>query len=300
MKLATIHDGSRDGQLLVVSRDLSQAHYTSGIAMTLRQALDDWCFMAPQLEALFQQLNSGKARHAFPFDPARCMAPLPRGGQWFEAETLCNQQDPSASAAEPVLLAGGGNCIGPCDDLVVSASAGIDFAAHLAVILGDLPQGSGPDAALTSVRLLVLANAVSLANLGPGTEGIAHLRPLTAFSPVAITPDEAGTAWHGGRLHLRLQTQWNSTQVGQYDLGASETADFGQLAALLCRHRPVQAGTMLGISAGGKLGALPDQCIADSGRAATSCMQAGDRVRIEVLSSTGQSLFGAIDQKVYQ
>jgi len=183
MKLATYKDGSRDGQLVVVSRDLSTAHYATGIAQRLQQVLDDWNFLAPQLEDLYQTLNSGKARHAFPFDPQQCMAPLPRAYQWADGSAYLNHVElvrasrsavvPESFYADPLMYQGGSDdFIGPCDPVVCRDEAfGIDFEAEIAVITGDVPMGVSPENALDGIRLVMIANDVSLRNLIPNELG---------------------------------------------------------------------------------------------------------------------------------
>ncbi len=206
MKLATYKDGSRDGQLVVVSRDLSTAHYASGIATRLQQVLDDWNFLSPQLEDLYQTLNHGKARHAFAFEAQKCMAPLPRAFQWADGSAFINHVElvrkargaevPESFYTDPLMYQGGSDdFLGPTDDIVVpSEEFGIDFEAEVAVVTGDVPMGSSPEAALEGIRLLMLANDVSLRNLIPAELakgfGFFQSKPATAFSPVAVTLDE--------------------------------------------------------------------------------------------------------------
>ena len=314
MKLATYKDASRDGQLVVVSRDLSTAHYATGIASRLQQVLDDWRFMAPQLQDLYALLNSGKARHAFAFDPARCMAPLPRAYQWVSGPAYASHVERLASLpaadlppglyAEPLLRQGGSDgFIGPRDDVVLASEAGgIDFEAQLAVITGDVPVGASPEQALGSIRLLMLASDVCLRNLG-----VLQGRPLTTFGPVAVTPDEAGDAWRQGRLGLSLQTTWNGRKVGLCDAGEGMTFHFGQLLSHLCKTRPLSAGSIIGAGPVSHVDWHHGyNCIAekraveaaDTGKATTRFMQFGDTVRIEVKGKNGQSLFGAIEQEI--
>ena len=222
MKLATYKDGSRDGQLVVVSRDLAIAHYASGIASRLQQVLDDWNFVSPQLEDLATTLNQGKARHAFNFDPAMCMAPLPRAYQWADGSAYLNHVElvrkarnaevPASFYEDPLMYQGGSDdFLGARDDIVcASEDFGIDFESELAVVTGDVPMGTGADAALEGIRLVMLANDVSLRNLIPAELskgfGFFQSKPATAFSPVAATPDEVGAAWQGGRVHLNLES----------------------------------------------------------------------------------------------
>jgi len=314
MKLATYKDASRDGQLVVVSRDLSTAHYATGIANTLQQVLDDWRFMAPQLRDLSDLLNSGKARHAFPFDPAHCMAPLARAYQWVSGPAYASHVErlgrlPEAALlenpyAQPLLRQGGSDCfLGPHDDVRVdSETSGIDIEAQLAVITGDVPLGASSEQALDAVRLLVLASDLCLRGMG-AVQG----RPATAFGPVAVTPDEAGDAWRQGRLHLSLNTTWNGRKVGLCDAGAGMTFHFGQLVSQLCKNRPVRAGSIVGAGPVSH----PDwsqgyHCIAekravetlDHGTPKTRFMQPGDTLRLDMKAQNGQSLFGAIEQEI--
>lgn len=331
MKLATYKDGSRDGQLVVVSRDLSTAHYATGVAQTLQQVLDDWNFMAPQLQDLAVTLNHGKARHAFAFDPAMCMAPLPRAYQWADGSAYLNHVElvrasrssevPESFYADPLMYQGGSDdFLGPCDPVVVPSEAyGIDFEAEMAVITGDVPMGSSPDQALEGIRLIMLANDVSLRNLVPAELakgfGFFQSKPATAFSPVAVTPDELGQAWQGGRVHLTLQSTWNGRKVGMCDAGPEMSFHFGQLIAHICKTRNVRAGTIVGSGTvsnqavernGRKEWPKGYSCIAEkraieilqNGQPSTDYMKYGDSIRIEMTGLDGQSVFGAIDQTI--
>ena len=332
MKLATYKDGSRDGQLVVVSRDLATAHYATGIADRLQQVLDDWGFLSPQLQDLSDALNGGKARHAFPFEPARCMAPLPRAFQWADGSAYINHlelvraarkaQVPESYYTDPLMYQGGSDdLLGPCDDVVVADEEwGIDFEAEVAVITGDVPMGATPERALEGIRLVLLANDVSLRNLIPAelAKGFGFLqsKPATAFSPVAVTPDEFGGAWDGGRLHLTLQSTWNGRKVGMCDAGPEMTFHFGQLIAHICKTRNVRAGSIVGSGTVSNKGVTGEggrtewpkgySCIAEKraietiqdGAPATGFMKFGDTIRIEMRGRDGQSIFGAIDQTI--
>jgi fumarylacetoacetate (FAA) hydrolase len=323
MKLATYKDGSRDGQLLVVSRDLHTAHFATGIATRMQQLLDDWNFLSPQLEDLYQTLNQGKARHAFAFEPKRCMAPLPRAYQWTDGSAFPNHIDllsrargseaPADFMDDPRVYQGGSDdLLGPHDDAVFADAAwGIDFEAELAVITGDVAIGTGADAALDSVRLLLLANDWSLRHLVPGelAKGFGFLqsKPATAFAPVAVTPDELGTAWHGGRVHLAVDIAWNGRAVAHIDAGAEMALHFGQLIAHIARTRRLRAGSIVGSGTVSQRDAAAGYgCIAEqrareiiaTGQATTGYMAFGDRLRIEVQGAHGSSVFGAIDQRV--
>ena len=331
MKLATYKDGSRDGQLVVVSRDLSTAHYATGIATRLQQALDDWGFIAPQLQDLYETLNSGKARHAFAFDPALCMAPLPRAYQWADGSAYINHVElvraarhsevPDTYYTDPLMYQGGSDdFIGARDDVVVpSEDYGIDFEAEIAVITADVPMQATPEQALEGVRLLMLANDVSLRNLIPAELakgfGFFQSKPATAFSPVAVTPDELGDAWDNGRVHLTLQSTWNGRKVGMCDAGPDMTFHFGQLIAHICKTRNVRAGSIVGSGTVSNRGVEVNgtkqwpkgySCIAEKraietildGKPSTEYMKFGDTIRIEMKGKDGQSVFGAIDQKI--
>jgi len=331
MKLATYKDGSRDGQLVVVSRDLSTAHYATGIPAKMQQALDDWGFIAPQLQDLYETLNSGKARHAFAFDPAQCMAPLPRAYQWADGSAYINHVElvraarnsevPETYYTDPLMYQGGSDdFVGPRDDVIVpSEDYGIDFEAEIAVITGDVPMQASPDEALEGVRLIMLANDVSLRNLIPAELakgfGFFQSKPATAFSPVAVTPDELGEAWEGGRVNLTLQSTWNGRKVGMCDAGPDMTFHFGQLIAHICKTRNVRAGSIVGSGTvsnrGVEVNGKKDwpkgySCIAEKraietildGKPSTGYMQFGDTIRIEMKGRDGQSVFGAIEQKI--
>ena len=323
MKLATYKDGSRDGQLVVVSRDLSTAHYATGIASKLQHVLDDWNFVSPQLQDLSDSLNSSKARHAFPFNPAQCMAPLPRAYQWADGSAFINHVElvrkarnaevPATFYTDPLMYQGGSDdFMGPLDNVVVASEKyGIDFEAEIAVITGDVPMRATPDQALDGVRLLMLANDVSLRNLIPDELakgfGFVQSKPATAFGPVAVTPDEVGDAWRGGRLHLTLQSTWNGRKVGMCDAGDEMTFHFGQLIAHLCKTRNVRAGSVIGSgTVSNKDWSKGYSCIAEKraietiedGAPKTAFMKFGDTIRLEVKGRDGQSVFGAIEQEI--
>ena len=323
MKLATYKDGSRDGQLVVVARDLGLAHYASGICSRMQQLLDDWNFLAPQLQDLYEQLNAGRARHAFPFDPRQCMAPLPRAYQWADGSAYLNHVElvrkargaevPASFYTDPLMYQGGSDdFLGPCDDVALpSAAMGIDFEAEIAVITGDVKMGTAPEPVLDAVRLLLLANDWSLRNLIPAELakgfGFFQSKPATAFSPVAVTPDELGAAWQGGRVHLPLQSTWNGRRVGRCDAGPEMTFHFGQLIAHIAKTRNVRAGSVVGSgTVSNKDWSRGYSCIAEkrcietieSGAPQTEFMQFGDTIRIEMLGADGKSVFGAIDQQL--
>ncbi len=323
MKLATYQDGSRDGQLVVVSRDLALAHYASGVATRLQQVLDDWNFLSPQLEEISQSLNHGKSRHAFVFEPQKCMAPLPRAYQWADGSAFINHVElvrkarnsevPESFYTDPLMYQGGSDDLqgARADIVAVSTEHGIDFEAEVAVITGDLATGTGPEAAIDGIRLLMLANDVSLRNLIPPELakgfGFVQSKPATAFSPVAATPDELLHAWRGGRVHLNLESTWNGKRVGLCSAGDEMTFHFGQLIAHLCKTRNVRAGSIIGSgTVSNKDWSRGYSCIAEkraietieSGTPKTEFMQFGDTIRIDMKGLDGMSVFGAIEQKV--
>lgn len=324
MKLATLDDGTRDGQLAVVSRDLKTTHVADGIAPSLRAALDDWAFIAPQLDALYRQLNEGKARRPFDFDPARCMAPLPRASGRVSAATYLHHHElerraagaelPAAWRDTPQLAwAASDGFLGPRQELVLAREEwGIDFGAELAVVSGDLAQGATPDEANGQIRLLLLANDVTLQNLVTDERaaalGLLHAKPATAFAPVAVTPDELGEAWRGGKAALPLRVVWNGNPVGTLEAGEDMAFNFPQLLAALAGSRKVTAGTIVGTGVVANratrrhtpgyasIATQRWQEIIDGGEAVTQYLRFGDTVRIEMLDENGKSLFGAIEQ----
>ena len=323
MKLASLKDGSRDGQLIVVSRDLSMAHIAHDMAPTLQRALDDWAFIAPQLNDLYQTLNAGKARHAFAFEPAQCAAPLPRAFQWADGSSYVNHVElarkarhaemPASFWTDPLMYQGGSDdFLGPCDDAYFgSVDWGIDFEAELAVVTDDVPMGTAEGACEPHIKLLMLVNDWSLRNLIPPELakgfGFYHGKPATAFGPVAVTPDELGGAWTGRKVTLPLLVHWNGRQVGRALAGEDMVFDFAQLIAHVCKTRNARAGSIIGSgTVSNRDSSRGYSCIAEqralemiaSGSAVTPFMRYGDRVRIEMFDANGASIFGAIDQQV--
>jgi fumarylacetoacetate (FAA) hydrolase len=325
MKLATLKDGTRDGQLMVVSRDLKSAQLADGVARTLQRALDDWSFIAPQLEQLSQELNQGRARRSFDFEPANCMAPLPRAFQWADGSAYVNHVElvrkargaelPPSFWEDPLMYQGGSDdFLGPTDDIALFHEEwGIDFEAEVAVITDDVPMGVTPDQAHQRIRLLMLANDVSLRNLIPDELakgfGFVQAKPATSFSPVAVTPDELGDAWKGGKVHLPLLSTWNDKLVGKPQAGVDMTFNFPQLIAHLAKSRNVRAGSIIGSgTVSNKDAKRGYSCIAEQraremiadGAPVTPFMAFGHTIRIEMLNADGKSVFGAIAQAVRQ
>lgn len=325
MKLATLKDGTRDGQLAVVSRDLKTAVIADGIAPTMQRALDDWQFIAPQLEQLYEQLNAGQAHRSFEFDPERCMAPLPRAYQWADGSAYVNHVElvrkarnaemPESFWHDPLMYQGGSDdFIGPTDDiLLVSDEWGVDFEAEVAVITDDVPMNCNVRRAANHIRLLMLVNDVSLRQLIPAELakgfGFFQSKPASSFSPVAVTPDELGDAWQDGKVHLPLRVTWNGNVVGLANAGVDMVFNFPQLIAHLTKTRNARAGSIIGSgTVSNKDASKGYSCIAEKrclemiadGAASTPFMRFGDRVRIEMLDGRGKSIFGAIDQKLEQ
>ena len=323
MKVATLRDGSRDGQLVVVSRDLRHAHSAAGIASRMQHLLDDWAFIAPQLNELYDALNEGRTRHAFAFDPAQCMAPLPRAYQWADGSAYVNHVElvrkargaemPPSFWTDPLMYQGGSDdLLGPCDDIVCpSEKFGIDFEAEVAVVTDDVPMGTSADEAAQHIKLVMLANDVSLRNLIPDELakgfGFFQSKPATAFSPVAITPDELGEDWRDGKVHRPIVVHWNGVKVGEPNAGEDMTFSFPQLIAHAAKTRNLRAGSIIGsgtvsnVDRSRGYGCIAEkrslEMIAD-GKATTPFMKYGDTVAIEMFDRQGASLFGAIRQKV--
>lgn len=331
MKLATLKRGGRDGTLVVVSRDLTRCRAVPAIARTLQAALDDWESCEPQLRQAFEALDSG-AIEGEPFDPAACHSPLPRAYQWADGSAYINHVElvrkargaelPESFYTDPLMYQGGSDgFLGPRDDIVADETWGIDFEAEVAVVTGDLPLGAGPDVAAGAIRLVMLVNDVSLRNLIPGELakgfGFFQSKPASAFSPVAVTPDELGEAWHDGKLHLPLEVTLNGQPFGKPNAGVDMTFGFPQLVAHITRTREAGAGTIVGSgTVSNKQGGLYGSSIAnggvgycclaevrmyetiEQGKPVTPFMRPGDRVRIEMHDAAGRSIFGSIEQAV--
>lgn len=325
MKLATLKDGSRDGQLLVVSRDLKTAAIADGIAATMQRALDDWAFIAPQLHLLYERLNAGKASTVFEFDTQKCMAPLPRAYQWADGSAYVNHVElvrkarnaemPDSFWHDPLMYQGGSDdFIGPNEDIELQTEEwGLDFESEIAVVTDDVPMGCKVQHAAQYIRLIVLVNDVSLRNLIPGELakgfGFFQAKPATSFSPVAVTPDELGDAWKDGKVHLPLRSSWNGRLVGQANAGVDMVFSFPQLITHLCKTRHARAGSIIGSgTVSNKDVSKGYSCIAEKralemiadGVASTAFMKFGDSIRIEMLDKNGKSIFGAIDQSIVE
>lgn len=320
MKLATVKDGTRDGVLVVVSKDLTRCARVPHIARTLQDALDDWAAKAPALVEAARALEAGGGAA---FDPAAAMAPLPRAYQWCDGSAYLNHVElvrkarkaemPPEYYDDPLMYQGGSDSmIGPRDDVeALDEAHGIDFEAEVAVVTDDVPMAVTAQTALGHVKLVMLVNDVSLRNLIPAELakgfGFFQSKPSSAFSPVAVTPDELGDAWRGGKVHLPLRAELNGKLFGSPDAGTDMNFDFGRLIAHAARTRPLGAGTIVGSgTVSNRDRAVGSCCIAEvrtietieKGKPETPFMKFGDRIRIEMLSADGTSIFGAIDQKV--
>lgn len=333
MKFASLRDGTRDGRLVVVSRDLLRCAAVPQWR-TLQSALDDWNAAQPQLAAIAEAVESGRAIGMRDFDQQACLSPLPRAYQWADGSAYVNHVElvrrargaemPQSFWTDPLMYQGGSDAfLAPRESIPLADAAwGCDFEAEVAVVTGDVVAGVGSEEALASVRLLMLVNDVSLRNLIPGELakgfGFYQSKPSSAFSPVAVTPDELGSAWDGRRLHGALLSSLNGRLFGRPDAGVEMTFDFGQLIAHAARTRPLAAGSIIGSGTvsnrdpdGGpgrpvSENGLGYSCIAElrcvetirNGKPLTPFLAPGDQVRIEMLDGEGRSIFGAIEQAV--
>ena len=322
MKLATLNNGTRDGQLVVVSRDLQRAALAP--IATLREAIETWAASEPRLQLLFQALEGGTAAGAFAFDPALAMAPLPRAYQWCDGSAFLNHGTLMQKAFHlepidgveqtPLMYQGAGDdFLGARQDIALpSIAQGIDFEGEFGVLVDDVPLGCSAEQALGHIKLVLQINDVSLRALAPREMktgfGFLQAKPSSAFAPVAVTPDELGEAWQDGRVQLPLNIHWNEQWFG-HPHGGEMNFSFGQLIAHAAFTRRLGAGTIVGSgTVSNRQRSAGSACIAErraiemieQGAAQTAFMQFGDRVRMEVFDAAGRSVFGAIDQRVVQ
>lgn len=325
MKLATLNDNNRDGTLVIVSRDLTQAVTVPRIAPHLQAALDEWEVMAPKLKRVYNKLNAGKCPNAFALDHHDLTSPLPRAYQWADGSAYVNHVElvrkargadmPPSFWTSPLMYQGGSdNFIGPYDPIFAEDEVwGIDFEAEVAVITGDVPMGIMPEEAEQHIKLLMLVNDVSLRNLIPVELakgfGFFQSKPATSFSPIAVTPDELGSAWKDGKVHLPLISTLNGRQIGAPNAGVDMTFNFPTLIAHAARTRFLCAGTIIGSgTVSNKDRKSGSSCLVEKrmleilqyGEPRTSFMRFGDRIRIEMLDKEGNCIFGKIDQQVVQ
>jgi fumarylacetoacetate (FAA) hydrolase len=333
MKLATLKTGGRDGTLVVVSRDLVTCQAVPKIARTLQGALDDWDHVAPQLRHVYERLNAGTADKAESFIEEECHSPLPRAYQWADGSAYINHVElvrkarkaevPASFYHDPLMYQGGSDSfVGPNETIaVLSEDWGVDLEAEVAVVTGDVPMGASVERAAAAIRLVMLVNDVSLRNLIPNELakgfGFFQSKPASAFSPVAVTPDELGDAWRDSKLHLPLLVTLNDTPFGRPNAGEDMSFSFAQLVAHAAATRELCAGSIIGSgTVSNKQGNLHGSSIAnggvgycclaevrmyetiEQGAPKTPFLRYGDTVRIEMLDADGNSIFGAIDQEV--
>ena len=325
MKLASYNNGRRDGQLMLVSRDLTKTVAVPAIAHTMQQLLDGWDLLRPQLQELYDALNEGMLDNAQAFDEAKCLSPLPRAYQWADGSAYVNHVElvrkargaemPETFWTDPLFYQGGSDSfIAPKADIpLASEDWGIDFESEIAVITDDVPMGVSTDNAAKHIKLLMLVNDVSLRNLIPGELakgfGFFQSKPSSSFSPVAVTPDELGVRWEDSKVHLPLITYLNGELFGRPNAGIDMTFNFSQLIAHVAKTRPLGAGAIIGSGTISNYDrSAGSSCLAEKrmleviaeGKATTPFMRFGDTVRIEMLDDNGVSIFGSIDQKVVE
>lgn len=333
MKLATLRSSGRDGILVVVNRALTHCQAVPAIARTLQEALDNWDIAEGKLREIYDALNQGQVQTARAFDPAQCHSPLPRAYQWADGSAYVNHVElvrrargaelPAEFWTDPLMYQGGSDSfVGPRDPIAVrSEDWGVDLEAEVAVITGDVRMGASPEQTARSIRLLMLVNDVSLRNLIPAELakgfGFFQSKPASAFSPVAITPDELGEDWRDGKAHRPLTVHLNDGLFGQPNAGQDMTFNFPQLIAHVAKTRELGAGSIIGSgTVSNKQGDLHGSSIAnggvgycclaevrmyetiETGKPQTSFLKFGDKVKIEMFDRDGQSLFGAIEQQV--
>lgn len=325
MKIATLNEGGRDGRLIVVDRKVRRGRKDFLYNCGFRRALEEWELFGSKLGKQYDELNRWKEEEelSFALDFSKLAAPLPRAFQWVDGSAYVNHVElvrkargatmPENFWTDPLVYQGGSDgFLGPRADIAVESEAwGIDFEAEVAVITGDVPMGISPERALDHILFLMLVNDVSLRNLIPAEIakgfGFFQSKPASAFSPAAVTPDELGDAWKGGKLHLPLITRLNGEPFGQPDAGCDMTFHFGELISHAARTRHLSAGTIIGSGTVSNVDrAKGSSCIAERrmleilehGEARTPFMKFGDRVEIEMLDKSGNNIFGTIDQKV--
>lgn len=323
MKLGTLKvAGKRDGELVVVSRDNTRAVKATTIAPNLREAIEDWRNVQPKLEQLFNELEQGRVTTAFEVDQHEFHSPLPRAFQWADGSAFLHHvklvrmarkaEMPTTLYTTPLMYQGGSDdFLAPNDPIPqVDFAHGTDFEGEVAVVTDFVPMGISPEAAVEKVLLVVIANDVSLRGLIPAELangfGFFQSKPSSAFAPFAITVDELGPAWKDGRVHLPLLVEYNGQFFGRANAGEMHF-HFGQLIAHAARTRNLSAGTIIGSgTVSNENPEVGSSCLAEKrmieqinvGTIKTEFMKVGDRIRMEMKSDEGQSLFGVIDQVV--
>lgn len=323
MKLATLKDHSRDGKLVVVSKDLTRAIVVPDVANTLQEALDHWTICKPQLEKYYVALNTNQIKNTLDFRTQSLASPLPRAYQWADGSAYVNHVElvrkargaemPENFWHDPLMYQGGSDAfLGPYENIPLTDEKwGLDFEAEIAIITADVPMGITKENATPHICLFMLVNDVSLRNLIPEEMakgfGFFQSKPSSAFSPVAITADEFGDNWDSEKVHLPLVTHFNEKLFGEPNAGVDMTFDFPTLIAHAAKTRPLGAGTIIGSGTVSNYDrSKGSSCLAEKrmleiikdGKPSTPFMKHGDRVRIEMFDADNQSLFGAINQQV--
>ncbi len=319
MKLATLKNDSRDGRLVIVSRDLTLAVEAGAVAPTMQYAIEHWRDVEPVLQARYHELNNARIAEAFAFDARLAMAPLPRAYQFIDASAFLNHGNIMEQAFKltvekqpgvPILIQRQADDFrGPVDNYVFpTESDNADFEGELAVVLDDVPMGTRAADAERHIRLFTLFNDVSMRThlfreLKLGF-GFIQAKPASVFAPVAVTPDELGDAWRDGRVHLDMQVHRNGELFGHPNGGQMDFS-FGQLIAHIAYNRNLGAGMVLGTGtfSNSNYREVGSACLAERraleliemGEPRTPWMRFGDRLRFEMCGNDGQSLFGAID-----
>ncbi len=333
MKLATLKNGTRDGQLVVVSKNLEKALPVPHIAATMQAAIDNWSSVENALQDVYAQINRETMADSIDFDSALCESPFPRAYQWADGSAYVNHVElvrkargaeiPESFWTDPLMYQGGSDdFIGPCDDVFLPSDEwGIDFEGEVAVVTDDVPMGVSSENAAGHIRLLMLVNDVSLRGLIPGELakgfGFFQSKPASAFSPVAVTPDELGEKWQGTKVHLPLLSKYNGKEFGKPEAGQDMTFNFAQLVAHAAKSRNLGAGAIIGSGTvsnkqGTEYGTSIEEggvgysCIAEvrmietirDGKPTTQFMKFGDSIKIDMLDTAGFSIFGSIEQTV--
>ncbi|HET9031536.1 MAG TPA: fumarylacetoacetate hydrolase family protein [Dokdonella sp.] len=323
MKLASLKEGGRDGTLIVVNRDLSRGVRASAIAATLQVALEDWSNTAPRLNALFEDLQAGKAANAFDLEVDKLASPLPRAYEFVDGSAYLPHVErvrrargaevPESFYTDPLMYqATSAGFLAPRDPIVAASEEwGIDLEAEVVVVTDDVAMGVSPEKAAAHIQLIGLVNDVSLRGLIPGelAKGFGFLqsKPRSALSPVFVTPDELGDSWKDSKLHLPMRTWINGKWFGEAEAGVDMQFNFAQLVAHVAKSRPLSAGTLVGS------GTIANEdtskgasCLAEQrtvetlrdGKPETPFLKFGDRVKIDVTDKAGHSIFGSIEQVV--
>ena len=323
MKLASLKEGGRDGTLIVVNRDMSRAVKVPQIAPTLQVALENWAEMEAALSGVFDRLQQGNVEGAFEFDPKQAAAPLPRSYHWADGSAYVTHVElvrkargaelPDSFWTDPLMYMGASDVfLGPCDDIPLeSEDWGIDFESEVAIFTDDVPAGITPEQAKAHIKLVTIINDVSLRNLIPKELakqfGFYQSKPHTAFAPVAVTPDELGDAWDGGKIHLPMHSIMNGVKLGSPNAGVDNTFDLPRLISHAAKSRPLMAGTVVGSGTVANVGSKDgSSCISEircletiaDGKPTTEFMKFGDRIEIEMFDENGATIFGRIDQIV--